>query len=405
VIGSGALALVQGDTADAASFLEEARELAAQERDQQRLALCLQFLGVMARDQGDYTQAVRLLEESLSYSRALRDTWSAALTINSLAILHQRRGAYHHAAELLQESADIARGRGDPWATAQALSNLAHLAHRQGYFERAERRYTESAELYRQIGDRRGEADAITNLGRIAERQGDAARAIDLHRQSLAIFREIGDRRGTATGLANLCVAHLRAGNLAEAAAAGRESLALRHALHDQEGVATSLEKLAEVATARNRAERAIFLWSAAAATRDAIGAPLAPSERASYGAVVSAARAILNPTRFAAVWTAGRAQSLTEAVEFALGDTDQPVSSGADSPRAERSAAAPAIPLSPREQEVLQLLEEHTDREIADQLSIGPRTASTHVTSIMNKLGVNSRTAAVAFAIRHGLI
>ncbi|MDP8907786.1 MAG: LuxR C-terminal-related transcriptional regulator [Chloroflexota bacterium] len=53
----------------------------------------------------------------------------------------------------------------------------------------------------------------------------------------------------------------------------------------------------------------------------------------------------------------------------------------------------------------MLRLLEEHTDREIADQLSIGPRTVATHVTNILNKLGVNSRTAAVAHAIRHGLI
>jgi DNA-binding CsgD family transcriptional regulator len=169
--------------------------------------------------------------------------------------------------------------------------------------------------------------------------------------------------------------------------------------------VATSLEKLAEVAAARNLPERAVFLWSAAAATRDAIGAPLAPAERASYDAVVSAARSVLNPPRFSALWSAGRAQSLAEAVDFALSDTDPVVLSRADTERAAPAATSPAIPLSPRELDVLRLLEEHTDREIADRLSIGPRTASTHVTSIMNKLGVNSRTAAVAFAIRHGLI
>ena len=60
---------------------------------------------------------------------------------------------------------------------------------------------------------------------------------------------------------------------------------------------------------------------------------------------------------------------------------------------------------MTPREVDVLQLLEEHSDREIADRLSIGSRTVSTHVTNILSKLGVNSRTSAVAYAIRRGMI
>lgn len=61
---------------------------------------------------------------------------------------------------------------------------------------------------------------------------------------------------------------------------------------------------------------------------------------------------------------------------------------------------------LTAREQEVLRLLSEGcSDREIAQALSVSPRTASTHVTNILNKLGVNTRTAAAALAIRQGLV
>ena len=45
-----------------------------------------------------------------------------------------------------------------------------------------------------------------------------------------------------------------------------------------------------------------------------------------------------------------------------------------------------------------------HSDREIAEMLFISHRTAMTHVSNILGKLGVESRTAAAAVAFREGL-
>ena len=62
--------------------------------------------------------------------------------------------------------------------------------------------------------------------------------------------------------------------------------------------------------------------------------------------------------------------------------------------------------PLSPRERDVLALLVEGcSNADIAAALWIGQRTAESHVASILGKLGVSSRAAAIAYAVRHGLL
>ena len=61
---------------------------------------------------------------------------------------------------------------------------------------------------------------------------------------------------------------------------------------------------------------------------------------------------------------------------------------------------------LTSRESEVLILVARgHTDPEIAKKLNIKASTAKKHVSSILNKLGVNSRTRATAVAYERSLI
>jgi DNA-binding NarL/FixJ family response regulator len=62
--------------------------------------------------------------------------------------------------------------------------------------------------------------------------------------------------------------------------------------------------------------------------------------------------------------------------------------------------------PLTPREHEVLQLLAEGvSQREIARRLVVSPKTIGSHIQSILAKLEVHSRTEAVVFAYRAGLV
>jgi DNA-binding NarL/FixJ family response regulator len=73
------------------------------------------------------------------------------------------------------------------------------------------------------------------------------------------------------------------------------------------------------------------------------------------------------------------------------------------------RSLTAPrrvATELTPREREILILVAQgKSNRDIANALVISERTARTHASNVLTKLGLASRTQAALWAIREGLV
>jgi DNA-binding NarL/FixJ family response regulator len=70
------------------------------------------------------------------------------------------------------------------------------------------------------------------------------------------------------------------------------------------------------------------------------------------------------------------------------------------------RHEEEPVEPLTPREKEVLaQLGKGASNKEIAYELDITERTARTHVSNILGKLGLASRTQAALWAVEHKLV
>ena len=70
------------------------------------------------------------------------------------------------------------------------------------------------------------------------------------------------------------------------------------------------------------------------------------------------------------------------------------------------RTPDEPAQALTDREGDVLRLLAQgKANKEIAAELTIGEKTVKTHVSNILLKLDVRSRTQAALYAAQHGLV
>ena len=131
-----------------------------------------------------------------------------------------------------------------------------------------------------------------------------------------------------------------------------------------------------------------------------------AAGEREAAGAVAAEARATAE--RIGSAWLAAEVAGLIARGRLPDGGGGAAANGAgadrADGDRAEPAAADP-FGLTPRERQVLTALARGaTNREIAEELFMAEKTASVHVSRILSKLEVRSRTEAAAVAHRHGL-
>jgi predicted ATPase/DNA-binding CsgD family transcriptional regulator/Tfp pilus assembly protein PilF len=393
----------RGRLSEGRGWLERALALTGEEGPAR--ARALSAAATLARRQGDYDRAEGLYRESLAIYRAIEDRPSIGSALNNLGVIAMQRGDLAGAAALYEDALGAFRTQNDRTRMAAALNNLGMVARRQEDFPRATELYREALELHRALGDRRGMGLALNNLGVVAYDRGEVARAAGLYDEALAVFRALDDQLDTALALNNLAEAVRDQGDLPRAASLFAESLTTRAEQGDRSGIAESLTGLASLAARARLGERGVRLVAAAAAIDTALGAAPAPAQREPRDRLLADLRRGMTADAFNVAWQSGAALSVPEAV--ALGaETAAELAKAPVAPVATAEPAAVAeVGLTKREREVLRLIVEgQSDKEIGEALFISHRTAMTHVLNILNKLGVNSRTAAAAWAIRNGL-
>ena len=318
-------------------------------------------------------------------------------------------GDFAHASARHGEALALARELGDRPAEAAALNNLGVQSMELGDYDRATAGFEASLVVARAVGEPRATMTALHNLAQVGRLRGEGAVVAPRIEESLALARAVGETSAIASGLTALGHAMLDGGDQPRAASLFGESLGLGRTRGNLGDAIDALEGLARLGAETGHAERAARLFGAAAAARDAVGAPSSPSEAAYFAPSLSALRNALGAAGLAAAWAAGRAlpwrEAIAEAVALAAGTSPPSPEAG---PIATVGGPSPADDpcITQREREVLRLVVEGlSDKEIGAALAISPQTATKHVGNLLRKLDVPSRTAAATLAVRRGLL
>jgi predicted ATPase/class 3 adenylate cyclase len=309
---------VHGDITEGRRWLEQALAQ-GQSAPAAVRARALDGASALAFHQGSYAEARNFSEKSMALYRALGDKVGIARQLNTAGALAQEQGRYDDAEQLYEESLALWRELGNRAGIANVLNNIGLVGLYQESYARAQAFFHENLELRQELEDKHGIALALTNLGVVAFYQGEYAQAWTLQEQSLALFQEMGNKRGIAAAFTDLGRIALYQGNLEQAFMLLRESLALLKELGDKEGIAECLEGFASAVGTKGEVARALRLFGAAEALREAIGAPLSPGERVHYEKHLARVRASCTEADFTRARAAGRALTLEQAIEEAL--------------------------------------------------------------------------------------
>jgi predicted ATPase len=287
--GLAGIALAQGDTATAAaqSALSEAIFRALGPAHKLWLAYVLMQRGMVRISMGAPAEARPLLEESVALRREVGGDMGRAFVgqvLFQLGRAAQAEGDLESARTFYEQSLVVFRASSDTMSLALAANAARIVAATPSDEERARQMLAESLPPARRTRDRYERAQLLVDAGMTALRQGDPLQAQNLLAESLHLWGDIGAQGGLARALAGL----------------------------------------AEVATAREQAERAGRLYGAAQALLPPSGRLTTDTSGLEIDQNMTAARARLDPAAFAAGWTAGQLMTAGQATDYAREATEQ---------------------------------------------------------------------------------
>lgn len=373
-----------GDSLHMAGRLREARAVVeeglARELSSHRIWLVL-LRAELAIEAGEWDQAEAVLGSVRS-----RPTGNTLVNLElRRAELALGRGDHALAREQLDDAAELSAGMDEPQFTAVLGALAAELERREGNLSAAREALRDAVARVEGRTDDTVRTARLSAIGATVE--ADAAQRA----------RDLGEPEEERVALSH---ADQHVARAERAAAGGRplEAARLRSARAERTRASGAPDPAAyaEAANAWAALERpyeaALMRWREA-------DAHAAFGDRARAEAVASDAHS--EAVRIGAGWLRGEIEGLAARARLALGSD-----AGAPEPEAVPEAAEDPFGLTPRERQVLALIARGaTNREIGAELFMAEKTASVHVSRILAKLDVHSRTQAAGVAHRLGLV
>ena len=391
------------------SRAQECLRFARQQRDYRCFALASWSLVHYLLARGDVLGARVQAEETMAFvwiPGSRDEDWSLACALNALGYVLLYQGDYAQTQDMFERATALFKKAGDLWLYGEMHLRLADVYLAQGDERKGRALLDERVAIHAQADNSWATGWFLSLFGQIALRQGAIARARILLEAGLKRHQQLGDQQGQALIYALLAQAAANEQDFTVSRTLATQSLEIARTVHDSGSLILCLEELADVVAGQGEPAWAARLWGAAEHYREASHAPLPLVERLSRARHIEQAQGLLGKQIFAERWAEGR--TLTAEQAIAASPTPDPASQRPVQGRPGRTSMTQPLldPLSQRELEVLQLLAGGaSNQEIATALVVAPGTVKLHMSHILSKLGVKSRTQAILRARDLGLL
>jgi DNA-binding SARP family transcriptional activator/tetratricopeptide (TPR) repeat protein len=221
------LAILSGDTADAAERLSRALALARHTADRHAEGYVLNRIGLLHFVSTDIAAALDSHWASLRIFEELSDRSGMCTALVNIGKTLVEDHQAEQALRALRRSLDIASAIPDRRFMIFSLHHMARAHAALGDHQQAMAIHRECLQATRESGDREGEAYALAEIGRVWLAVGQPDQALASLSTAVDLFAAMGASHPAATFLVDLGHAHDAAGNRTAALAAWEEALPL----------------------------------------------------------------------------------------------------------------------------------------------------------------------------------
>ena len=358
-----------------------------------------QRLSLVLYDAADYPRAQETLDTALALCEAVGEPVTEVACVSCLVYVLRERGEWGEAVALGRDL--IARG--DAVWVAEGLIGAIYGA--QGKLGAARRLLTSSYATAAQAGHFHMAADTTIGLARLAAAEGAGAEAAERCRALLARWERSEDRHYAVKGLRWAAAFLARSGDLAGTHACAEALTRIASETGHADALAALAHAIGETALADGDVETAAVQIGHAVELHRGLDLPWERVEielRAGV-ALAAAGERELGLERLGEAYRGARRLG---ARPLAAEAAREVAALGESVVARLGSRAAGAAGLSPRELEVVRLVAVgRTNREVAQQLYLSPRTVDMHVRNILRKLDCSTRVEAAHRATELGLL
>jgi predicted ATPase/class 3 adenylate cyclase len=276
--------------------------------------------GMVSMGQGNMQLVVQELQEAIALSRETGDRLILGYSLEMFFVATNFIYAPGGLEAALEGFRIFSEEIHDSWGLSMGYQNMVRIAIQKGDQEEKRKYINKLKEQLREVPLSFQAGLFFLGMGMAESVQGNYEDARQFFEDGLRIFERIENKNFQTAMKSELGHIARHTGDIKQAGEIYRKTLVNWQDLGNRAAISHQLECFGFLAVTGEEPQRATRLFAAAEALREGIGSVMTDYERIEYEQSILRLRSMLTPEEFTFLWGKGRAMTMEEAIQLALG-------------------------------------------------------------------------------------